>query len=197
MSDEPFQVLGSADATFVVVNQIKEHYLAASGLLAGGLDRPNFRFWISGQVLDACSKAIENTTDRLRREKNIARQNKEKMGKFRLRVCREAGLGIGTKALTHLKTLTDHWNAHKHSGDGEAWKENMNLRSPTFTIDSFNLTTAIVAGYHRLVDKPEGPEWLRRAEIRLGEIVLSPVTSAQIDELLTRWGITADVKETS
>ncbi len=191
MSDEPFVVTGSAVCTFIVVNQMKEHYLAAVNLLAGGLDRPGFRFWMVGQVLDACSKTIENAIDRLRRERRIARKKREKLPEFRMRVCREAGLVIGAKAQTRLEALRHHWNAHKHSGDGEEWKEFTNLRTPSFTIDSFHLTTALLAACYQLFDNPEQPDWLRQAKIQDGEIVVSPLTADELGQLLATWEISA------
>ena len=191
MSDgPPHQLAGSLVLEFIVVNQIKEHYLTARNLLAGRLDRCEFRFWMVGQILDACSKAIENSIDRLRRQRRIIRHKKEALPDFRMRVCGEAGLGIGSRAHTGLETLRDHWNAHKHSGDGDEWKEFTNLRTPRFTIDSFHLTTAFLAACYRLFDRPEEPDWLRQADIRDGEITLSQPTAAEIAHLLAEWEIT-------
>ena len=193
MTEEPFIRLGSVDAFYIVVNQIKEHYLAATNLLAGDLDRPGFRFWMVGQVLDACSKTIENAIDRLRRERRIVQRKKESLPEFRMRVCREAGLEIGKKAHSRLEDLRKHWNAHKHSGDGKEWKEYTNLRTTSFTIDSFHFTTAFLAACYRLFSNPEQPDWLRQAEILDGEIVPSPLSAAELDQLLTAWEITISI----
>ena len=189
MSDKPFVVTGSAAGTFIVVNQIKEHYLAAVNLQAGDLDRTGFKFWMVGQALDACSKTIENAIDRLRRQRRITRGKKEKLPEFRMRVCREACLVIGMKADSLLETLRDHWNAHKHSADSVEWKEFTNLRTPSLTIDSFHLTTAFLAACYQLFDNPERPDWLRQAKAQDGEIVVSPLTIAEIDHLLATWEI--------
>lgn len=194
MSDEPFVVTGSAVVSFIVVNQIKEHYLAASELLAGKLNREGMRFWILGQVLDACSKAIENAVDRVSKERKVHQHDREKVKDFRLRVCQETGLSFGPKALAQLKTLTDHWNKHKHSGKGKDWTETANLRTFNYVVDCYHLTTAVVAACYRLFNRPEEPEWLRRAEIQQGEIVLHTLSSAELEQLMANWDIAVTQK---
>ena len=189
MGGDPFEFLGSMDAHFIVVNQIKAHYLAARSLLEGDLNRPEARFWIFSKVLDACSECIENLVDRLARERGIKLRDGERKGEFQTRVCAEAGLTIGHKTLAHLKALMAFWNEHKHSGDSEAWKRGANRSTAPFTIDSFHITTALVAAYYRLVAKTEQPDWIRRAEVHEGVIALVPLDRTGIDRLLADWGI--------
>ena len=106
-----------------------------------------------------------------------------------MRVCREVGLVVGTKADSLLETLRDHWNTHKHSADGKEWNEFTNLRTPSFTINSFHLTTAFLAACYQLFDNPEQPDWLRQAKIQDCEIVVSPLTIGEIDQLFATWEI--------
>ena len=195
MNDDYFdEVLGSAVGSFIVVNQIKEHYLAASNLLAGRLDRSGFRFWMVGQILDACSKATENALDRLGRERGISRREKEKTPAFHLRICAEVGLHLGSRARTRWKGLVDHWNAHKHSGDGEEWKKFTNLRTEKFTLESFEFTTAFLAACYQLFKRSEEPAWLRHVELRDGEIILLSISPSMIRRLLEEWEITVSPK---
>ena len=189
MSDDPYQPLGSMDAFFIVVNQIKAHYLAAGSLLAGRLNRPEARFWVFPKVLDSCSECIENIVDRVGLQRGIARRDHEENREYRKRVCHEAGLVVGRRALVHLKTLTDIWNDNKHSGDGEAWKRTVNRSTPGFTMDSFDLTTAFVVVYYRWLGRGEQPDWVRRAGIQDGEVILSPLTTREVDDLLSAWGV--------
>jgi len=189
MSDDSSHVFGSMDAYFIVVNKIKVHYLAARSLLEGDLNRPEARFWIFSKVLDACSECIENLVDRLARERGIKPRDGERKGEFQTRVCAEAGLTIGHKTLAHLKDLMAFWNEHKHSGDGEAWRRGANRSTARFAIDSFHITTALVAAYYRLLGKREQPEWIRRAEVEKGIIALLPLEGAEIDRLLADWEI--------
>lgn len=189
MSDDPYQPLGSMDGFFIVVNQIKAHYLAAGSLLAGRLNRPEARFWVFPKVLDSCSECIENIVDRVALQRGIERRDHEEKRKYRKRVCKEAGLVIGRRALAHLKTLTDIWNDNKHSGDGEAWKRTVNRSTLGFTMDSFDLTTAFVVAYYRWLGSGEQPVWVRRADIQDGEVLLSPLTACEMDNLLSAWGV--------
>ena len=189
MSDDLFVKTASAGAYYIVVNQIKEHYLAAEHLLEGDLGRPGFRFWMVGQILDACAKVVENATDRLKRERKIRKKDNEDLPEFRRRVCREAGLVLGPKAEAQLEVLRKHWNAHKHSGDGKKWVEFTDLRTPQFTVESFEFTTAFLAGCYQLFERPERPEWLRKAELHHDAIAISPLTDEELEQLLVKWEI--------
>lgn len=189
MSDDLFVKTGSCRASYIVVNQIKEHYLAAEDMLEGDIGRSGFRFWMVGQILDACAKVVENATDRLRGERKIKQKKKEGLPEFRLRVCREAGLVLGPKAEAQLEVLRRHWNAHKHSGDSKEWVEFTNQRTPQFTIESFEFTTAFLAGCYRIFDRPERPDWLRKAELHQDIIAVSPLTDEELEQILATWEI--------
>ena len=184
MTDDTPEVLGSCEGYYFVVNQIKAHYLAACHLLAGRVDRPEARTWIFPKVLESCADCIDNIVDRLARLHGITRRNHEKKGAFLLRVCDAAGIQLGDGALANLKELVGVWNDLKHSGHGETWGRTVTLATLEFTIAHFELTTAIVAAYYRLLGEAEQPEWIRRPERQRADITLLPLAVAGVEQLM-------------
>jgi hypothetical protein len=198
VTDDRFEVYGSAHAYFFVVNQIKQHYRAACGLLAGPVERPDGRITDFPKALESCADCVENIVNRITRLYGISNCERVKSGAFRLRVCKEAGIGLGEKALVALKQLFDIWNdmkhsGMKHSGDGEAWKRTVNLATLEFAVNHFDLTTAIVAAYYRLLGEGEQPDWIRRTKREAAEIVLVPLTPPEIGDLLASWEVSVKV----
>jgi hypothetical protein len=197
MTDDRSEVLGSVHGYFFVVNQIKQHYRAACDLLAGPTQRPDGRITDFPKALESCADCVENIVDRMARLYGVEKRPREKSGAFRLRVCDEVGIGLGEKALVALKQLIDIWNDMKHSGDGAAWKRTVNLATLEFAVSHFDLTTAIVAAYYRLLGRGEQPDWIRRAKRQGAEIVMVPLTPSEIGEFLADWGISVNTPLTT